>query len=114
MPSINLFADFHFIAMDKKMENDGFPSKVYAIMASAKPMIVVSSNNTPIISFLKETNAALLITEHSISVFKKAVLKLAADKNLRNLLGDNGRRIVEQKFTKQHVVNQYLKLANNI
>tara|TARA_B100001059_G_scaffold236785_1_gene290342 strand:- start:7804 stop:9051 length:1248 start_codon:yes stop_codon:yes gene_type:complete len=114
MPSINLFADFHFIAMDKKMENDGFPSKVYAIMASAKPMIVVSSNNTPIISFLKETNAALLITEHSISVFKKAVLKLAADKNLRNLLGDNGRRIVEQKFTKQHVVNQYLELANNI
>jgi len=114
MPSINLFADFHFIAMDKRMENDGFPSKVYTIMASAKPMIVVSSKNTPIVSFLKETNAALLVTEHSLSVFKKAVLKLAADKNLRNLLGGNGRKIVEQKFTKTHVINKYLKLGNNI
>lgn len=114
MPSINLFADFHFIAMNKNMENDGFPSKIYTIMASAKPMIVVSSNNTPIISFLKETNAALLVTEHSLIAFKKAVLKLAANKNLRNLLGSNGRKIVEQKFTKLQVINQYIKLVNNI
>jgi hypothetical protein len=54
MPAINLFADFHFIAMDKSMENEGFPSKVYSIMASGRPMVVVSSEQTPIINFLKE------------------------------------------------------------
>ena len=34
MPAINLFADIHFIAMNKKVEKYGFPSKVYSIMAS--------------------------------------------------------------------------------
>ena len=114
MPAINLFADFHFIAMDKSMENEGFPSKVYTIMASGKPMIVVSSSQTPIVSFLKETNTALLVTDHSLSGFKDAVLKLATDRDLRNTLGTNGRQIIEQKFTKQHVINQYVDLVESI
>jgi len=114
MPAINLFADFHFIAMDKSMENEGFPSKVYTIMASGKPMIVVSSNQTPIVSFLQETNAALLVTDHSLSGFKNAVLKLAADKGLRYKLGANGRKIIEEQYTKEHVITRYVALIESL
>ena len=114
MPAINLFADFHFIAMDKSMENEGFPSKVYTIMASGKPMVIVSSEQTPITSFLKETETALLVTDHSLKGFKNAVLKLTSDKDLRNSLGANGRKIIEQKYTKEQVINQYTDLVENI
>ena len=114
MPAINLFADFHFIAMDKSMENQGFPSKVYTIMASGKTMVVVSSEQTPITSFLKETETALLVKDHSLSSFKNAVLKLILDKDLRNSLGANGRKIIEQKYTKEQVINQYTDLVENI
>ena len=114
MPVINLFADFHFIAMNKSMEHDGFPSKVYTIMSSGKPMVVVSSDQTPIVSFLEQTKAALTVTNHSLTDFKKAVLKLEADKDLRNILGANGRKVVEQKFNKQVVIKKYIKLAEDI
>ena len=114
MPVINLFADFHFIAMNKNMENDGFPSKVYAIMSSGKPMVVVSSKQTPIVSFLEETKAALTVTNHSLRDFRKAVLKLTTDKNLRDKLGLNGRKVVEQKYNKKVVIEKYIKLAENI
>ena len=114
MPAINLFADFHFIAMNKSLENEGFPSKVYTIMASGKPMVVVSSEKTPIISFLKETNTALLVTDHSLSSFKNAVLKLTSDKDLRNSLGANGRKIIEQKYTKEKILNQYISLIEKL
>ena len=114
MPIINLFADFHFIAMNKSMEHDGFPSKVYTIMSSGKPMVVVSSDQTPIVSFLEQTKAALTVTNHSLRDFKKAVLKLEADKDLRNTLGANGRKVVEQKFNKQVVIKKYIKLAEDI
>jgi len=114
MPVINLFADFHFIAMNKSMEHDGFPSKVYTIMSSGKPMVVVSSDQTPIVSFLEQTKAALTVTNHSLTDFKKAVLKLEADKDLRNTLGTNGRKVVEQKFNKQAVIKKYIKLAEDI
>ena len=114
MPVINLFADFHFIAMNKSMEHDGFPSKVYTIMSSGKPMVVVSSDQTPIVSFLEQSKAALTVTNHSLRDFKKAVLKLEADKDLRNTLGANGRKVVEQKFNKQVVIKKYIKLAEDI
>ena len=114
MPVINLFADFHFITMNKSMEHDGFPSKVYTVMSSGKPMVVVSSDQTPIVSFLEQTKAALTVTNHSLTDFKKAVLKLEADKDLRNTLGANGRKVVEQKFNKQVVIKKYIKLAEDI
>ena len=47
--------------------------------------MVVSSKETPIISFLEKTNAAITVTNHSLLDFKKAVLKLEANKNLRIL-----------------------------
>ena len=114
MPAINLFADFHFIAMDKSMENEGFPSKVYSIMASGKPMVVVSSETTPISTFLREASAALLVTNHSLLDFKNAVLKLDADKDLRVSLGLNGRNIITQNHTKDKVTNQYICLIECI
>ena len=114
MPVINLFADFHFIVMNKNMENDGFPSKVYSIMSSGKPMVVVSSKQTPIISFLEETKAALTVTSHSLTDFIKAVLKLAKDKNLRDKLGLKGRKVVETQYNKQIIIDKYIKLVENI
>ncbi len=112
MPAINLFADIHFIAMDKKVEKYGFPSKVYTIMASGKPMIVVSSKDTPIVSFLKDLDAALLVTDHSLSKFKKELLKLHNSIDLRNKLGSNGRQEIIKKYSKKVVINQYVNLFN--
>jgi len=113
MPVINLFADFHFIAMDKSMENEGFPSKAYSIMASGKPLAVVSSEQTPIINFLKETHTALLVINHSVPSFKEAFLKLADDKELELEMGENGRKIIKENFTKTHVINHYFHLIEN-
>ena len=83
-------------------------------MASAKPMIVVSSKDTPIVSFLKDINAALLITDHSLSELKKGLLKLHNSLELRNKLGSNGRQEIIKKYSKRVVINQYLKLFNNL
>lgn len=114
MPAINLFADIYFIAMNKKVEKYGFPSKVYTIMASGKPMIVVSSEETPIVSFLKDVNAALLVTDHSLSKFKKELLKLHNSVDLRNKLGYNGRQEIIKKYSKKVVINQYVRLFNTL
>ena len=114
MPAINLFADIYFIAMNKKVEKYGFPSKVYTIMASGKPMIVVSSEETPIVSFLKDINAALLVTDHSLSKFKKELLKLHDSIDLRNKLGYNGRQEIIKRYSKKVVIDQYVRLFNTL
>ena len=114
MPSINLFADFHFIIMNKDLENEGFPSKVYTIMSSGKPIVVVSSKDTPIVSFLEETNSALIVKDHSLKGLKDAVLKLSSDKNLREVLGNSGREIIEKKFNKKTIIDKYIELIESM
>lgn len=53
MPAINSFADIHFISISKEMEQEGFPSKVYTIMACAKPMIILTGENTLFLTFFQ-------------------------------------------------------------
>lgn len=114
MPALNLFADIHIIAMNKKAEKYGFPSKVYTIMASGKPMIVVSSEKTPIVSFLKNLDSALLVTDHSLFSLKKNLLTLHRSIELRNRLGNNGRAEIKNRYTKQIVIKEYTDLFETL
>ncbi len=114
MPIINNFADIHFIAINPKMEQEGFPSKVYTIMACAKPLIVVSGETTPLYIFLKDINCAELITTNRNINFTKAILKLANDKVLRDNLGLNGYKEISKKYSKEVVLNKYVNLINSL
>ena len=66
MPSILAYSDIQFIFMNPEMEMQGFPSKVYTIMACGRPLLVCSGKDTPIINFLQEHGCAKLITEKSL------------------------------------------------
>ena len=63
MPAILSYSDASFIFMAPENDGDGFPSKVYTIMACERPLLVSSGENTPIVNFLKDKGCAKLITE---------------------------------------------------
>lgn len=114
MPILNNYVDLHFIAINSKMEQEGFPSKVYTIMACAKPLIVVSGENTPLHNFLKDINCAELITTNRNINFTEAVVKLANNKGLRDKLGMNGYNEILKKYSKEVVINKYINLINSL
>ena len=60
MPAILGYSDVQFIFMNPDMDMQGFPSKVYTIMACAKPLLVSSGKATPIIGFLQKCDCAQL------------------------------------------------------
>lgn len=114
MPVINNLADVHFIISNEKMENEGFPSKVYTIMACSKPMIIVSGIGTPLHNFLKDKNCSEFITSNRNEGFVNSVNKLYNDKELRDSLGKNGLRIIQKKYSKNVVIKKYINLLNKI
>lgn len=114
MPAINNFADIHFIVINKEMEQEGFPSKVYTIMACAKPLIVVTGVKTPLFNFLSNKECSELITEDRNEQFVKSVRKLASDKNLRLELGNNGFKHIHNSYSKEIVVSKYVNLLNSL
>ncbi len=114
MPDINNLADIHFIVINKQMEQEGFPSKVYTIMACAKPMIVVTGVKTPLFNFLSDKGCAELITENRSEGFLNSIKKLANDKSLRLNMGNNGYEHIQASYSKEIVISKYINLLNSI
>ena len=114
MPLINSFADIHFISISKEMEKEGFPSKVYTIMACLKPMIVLTGENTPLYNFLKPLNCSMLISNNRNEEFVRAINELANNETKKYELAQNGYNIIQQYYTKKKVVAQYLNLFENL
>jgi len=114
MPLINSFADIHFISISKEMEQEGFPSKVYTIMACSKPIIVITGENTPLYNFLKPLNCSILISNNRNEEFVHSITELANNENKKQKLSQNGYDIIQQYYTKEKVVAQYLNLFENL
>ena len=114
MPMIYSFADIHFISISKEMEQEGFPSKVYTIMACSKPMIVITGENTPLYNFLKPLNCSILISNNRNEDFVHSITELANNEIKKQELALNGFNIIQQYYTKEKVVAQYLNLFENL
>ncbi len=114
IPIINNYADIHFVAINQQMEQEGFPSKVYTIMACAKPMIVVTGEKTPLYNFLEGKNCAELVTTNRNINFTNAIRKLANNKELREEMGVNGYNEIINNYSKKIVVSKYAKLLNSL
>ena len=116
MPAILSYSDGSFIFMAPEMDAEGFPSKVYTIMACERPMLILSGENTPIINFLKDKNCAKLIMEKN---FEKKVDEI--DKWLRSVtkedlaqMGKNGLAEIQAKYTKEQVTDMYVDLVDSL
>ena len=116
MPAILFYSDASFIFMAPEMDGDGFPSKVYTIMACERPLLVLSGENTPIINFLEGKGCAKLITEKD---FDKKVdmmvewLKAVTKEELAQM-GKNGLAEIQAKYTKEKVTDMYVDLVDEL
>ena len=102
--------------MEAKVAAQGFPSKVYTIMACGKPLLVCSPKDTPIYNFLEPLDCAKLIPDynphdkaHEISKWLKVV-----DKKQLTEMGRRGIKIIEEKYSKEAVSQQYINLVNSL
>jgi glycosyltransferase involved in cell wall biosynthesis len=114
IPIINNYADIHFIAINQQMEQEGFPSKVYTIMACAKPLVVITGEKTPLFNFLKGNNCAEIVTSDRNLNFTNSIRKLANNKKLREEMGINGYNEIIKNYSKKVVVSRYANLLNSL
>lgn len=116
MPAILSYSDASFIFMAPEMDGDGFPSKVYTIMACERPMLILSGENTPIVNFLKDKGCAKLITEKD---FEKKVNEMVTwlreiTKDELKEMGKNGLAEIQAKYTKEIVTGMYADLVKEL
>lgn len=116
MPAILAYSDIQFIFMSQEMEMQGFPSKVYTIMACGRPLLVASGNGTPIVNFLTPFHCSKLITDYDIEEKTDKMvqwLSRVSKEELRNM-GYAGEKIIKEHYSKEIVTKQYVDLIDSI
>lgn len=116
MPELLAFADLQYIFMSKEMEGHGFPSKVYTIMACAKPLIVCSGEGTPIVNFLHDKDCAKIITTSSFQEKVNEIvdfLRITTEDSL-TVKGSNGLEHIRKSYSKEIVVEKYVEFIDRL
>lgn len=114
MPQILDYSDIQFIFMKPGTDGQGFPSKVYTVMACGKPLMVSSGDNTPIVNFLSGVGCAKLFTstEGRAELMAEWISNVSYDE-LKEM-GVKGRSVVMEKYTKEIVTGQYVELIDSL
>ena len=116
MPVILSYSDLQFIFMTPQMEGQGFPSKVYTIMACGRPLLVGSGLNTPIVNFLEPVGCAKLVSSHDLEKKTDEMaswLSSVTRDELREM-GARGENIISQSYTKEIVTQSYVQLIDSL
>lgn len=118
IPLINSSADAHFIFMDPTLDDQGFPSKVYSIMACSKPLIVTSKLGSSLNNFLSDKDCSIIISneslEEKVNNLVLGINKFISDPIYCKQLGSNGRKVIESDYSKEKVVSQYIDLVKSL
>ena len=116
MPAILSYSDASFIFMAPENDGDGFPSKVYTIMACERPLLVSSGENTPIVNFLKDKGCAKLITEKDFTKKVNEMVEWLRNVTKEDLsqMGQKGLAEIQAKYTKEKVTDMYVDLVDGL
>ena len=112
MPAILSYSDLNFIFMSPKIDRDGFPSKVYTIMACEKPLLVVSGKDTPIVNFLEDKGCAKLVTNNSVEEMATWLRSITRDE--LQAMGKKGLKTIEEHYSKEIVTGMYADLVDKL
>jgi hypothetical protein len=95
-------------------DGQGFPSKVYTVMACGKPLMVSSGDSTPIVNFLSEVGCAKLFTSSEGRAEQMADWLTYVTRNELHNMGNSGLIEIEGKYTKDIVTGKYIEIVESL
>lgn len=114
MPQINANCDIGIIPMTHAGSLDGFPSKIYTNMASAKPVIASAAPGSEMAWIIGRSGCGRVVPPEDRQALCDAVLAAYRDRDALHAEGMRGRRFVEEGYSKQAIASRYDALIQEL
>ena len=114
MPEINASCDVGTIPMTKTGTLDGFPSKIYTIMACAKPVIASAEADSELAWIVRESGCGKVVPAEDPQAYTDAVLAAFRERESLPEKGGSGRRFVEARYSKEAIAREYDELIRQL
>ena len=86
------------------------PSKVYEIMASGRPVLASAERDSDLAKLIRESGCGVVVEPRDPHGLAEAIMRLYAAPELRLEMGERGRRVAEEQYSRAAVVAQYERL----
>jgi glycosyltransferase involved in cell wall biosynthesis len=103
---------FNVAVLASRPVGETFSNAILEYMAASKP--VIATNVGSIAEQVIDGETGYLIEYDDSAALTEAILKLLNDMHSARRMGEAGRRMVEEKFTIQKMINEYERLFVNI
>ncbi|MBI5635268.1 MAG: glycosyltransferase family 4 protein [Nitrospirae bacterium] len=114
VPFIYASADVSVVLLKRGIALDSVPSKVYTIMASARPVIAAVDPGSDVWVLVEQTQCGICVEPESPRALAQSIQMLYSDPSLRERLGHNGREYVVQQHTPTIVSRLYHDLFTRL
>lgn len=94
--------------------NDSFPSKIYEIMASGRPLLASAEAGSGVEDLVKTAECGVCVSPGDPERLAAAILHLYRNQGLRETMGERGRRYAEDKHSKSAAVQGYQKILQQV
>ncbi|MGD9107945.1 MAG: glycosyltransferase family 4 protein [Gammaproteobacteria bacterium] len=100
--------DIGLITLDKRFKTHNFPGKTLDYMMLGLPIIANINIGNDLKNILSDANAGLVCDSGDVDSLLRHVVVLANNKKLRDKMGENGRRLLEQQFEVNKIAQQII------
>ena len=114
MPIINASCDIGIIPMTKVGALDGFPSKVYTILASAKPVLASTGRDSEMAELLRQAQCGRVVKPEDSGAYVNAVKRGFDGRRDLSREGQRGRTFVAAHYFKQAIGQEYDRLIRGL
>lgn len=100
--------DVGLFSLHPNHSTHNFPGKLLGYMGYAKPILGCVNEGNDLMNIVNEANAGLISLSGKHDTLAKNATLLLNSKNYRKQLGDNGRMLLNQKFSVEQTVTQLI------
>jgi len=116
LPLVQATADVSVVTMQAgwAKKSVGFSSKVLTYMAAGRPVVASVDLDSEMAGLVREAQCGIVATAGDAIALGNAIKQLSGSPDLRASFGANGRRHVEQHFSRDVVVRQHILLFESL
>jgi glycosyltransferase involved in cell wall biosynthesis len=103
-------ADVGLISLDRRLRTHSVPGKLLGYMDCGKPVLASVNPGNDLFEILGKDQAGFCLTNGDDEGLRTAALTLTNNPELRERMGNNSRKLLEQLFTADRAVRQIMKL----
>ena len=107
-------SDVFIVSLEEGLTGLAVPSKTYSYMMAGKPIVAIMGMDSDIIKDLNANNAGFGIEIGNVTGLIEAIDSCKRDSEKRLLMGENARRLFEEKYNTQKCTLQYVNLIRNL